>query len=316
MSLTTSKIFTLFTFLPTSLPTLLFLNFAAHMAFVDELDENDDSLLEKKYTRPAVVDGQIVVSTNLTLVRAATTMNNTIINANPTSTASGSSATKTSNRHNGNNDSDNMLLYRIALAPKRWRYTGLGSKMNDKQAMTHSPVTLMKHAAQAPKRCLVTLRTTVYQMAERTLDDAMDPTIIRRAAEDAPKYHESEAKVKAKKEELKQKKKKTEELKKRAEKALKLQMAMMQGEKTNNASTNASATAPATASTNTDVTSNSSAVSPKEQNGGKKQELFYPLSYDPDADPKLTHDQNANDGVVYTVLACIRSPAFVSWTWE
>jgi len=56
---------------------------------------------------------------------------------------------------------NDTVLYTVTLSPKRWRYTGLGSKMNDKQAMTYSPVTSLVHATAIPKGCLVTLRTLV-----------------------------------------------------------------------------------------------------------------------------------------------------------
>ena len=150
------------------------------MAFVDELGLNDDHLLHSKYTYNAVVDGQIVKKAKLTLVHKSKEEDEDDDIYQHGGGGGG-----------GGGGSPSLQLYRAVLVPKRWRYTGLGSKMNDKQAMTHNPVVNMSHAAGAPKGCLVTLRTMVYVTTTMTEEEQkMDGGIIREPAQNAPRYHE------------------------------------------------------------------------------------------------------------------------------
>ena len=279
----------------------------SHMAFVDELKESDDHLLGTKYTKTPVVDGQIVVSTKLTVVRDPQS-GNPIVASSKRKGGPASGAVSTSE--------DPLVLYRVVLSPKRWRYTGLGSKMNDKQAMTHSPVTSMKHAAEAPKRCLVTLRITVYHVTEKTEDETMNPIankIQTKIDTDAPRYHESEAKVKVKKDLLKKKKKEQKERTRLAAEALHSAASQPSGDVASATGTAKETTAlkstssTSSSSTSSSSTSSSSSSSSSSSNIDDPDKTFLNTSYR----EEITGSGEEDDGRVYTILAVIRSPSFV-----
>ena len=119
-------------------------NYRREKSYQDMQEDNDPNnirnltnrnLLGVKSTKNVVVDGQIVVTSKLIRVPEED--------------------------HIKPKEHKNTTLYAVVLSPKRWRYTGLGSKMNDKQAMTNAPVVSLAHASEIPKGCLVTLRTLV-----------------------------------------------------------------------------------------------------------------------------------------------------------
>lgn len=119
-------------------------NYRRQKSYQDMQEDNDPNdirnltnrnLLGVRSTKNVVVDGQIVVTSKLIRVPEED--------------------------HIKPKEHRNTTLYAVVLSPKRWRYTGLGSKMNDKQAMTNAPVVSLAHASEIPKGCLVTLRTLV-----------------------------------------------------------------------------------------------------------------------------------------------------------
>jgi len=185
-------------------------NYRREKSYQDMQEDNDPNnirnltnrnLLGVKSTKNVVVDGQIVVTSKLIRVPEED--------------------------HIKPKEHKNTTLYAVVLSPKRWRYTGLGSKMNDKQAMTNAPVVSLAHASEIPKGCLVTLRTLVrsclfvfactqpvsfidtffwsscllclfcfkvYQIEDATPEDANDTAIQRTPDTSRPKYHAVELK--------------------------------------------------------------------------------------------------------------------------